>query len=64
MFTLDTKKYIEDENIWVIFKEFDIDNDGIISAMDLESALNKAGCHFNNEEIQELIEEFELNGNK
>jgi calcium-dependent protein kinase len=58
--TLDFKKVHDDELFWNAFRYFDINNDGQISATELQKALERAGCELTDEELDELFSLYDL----
>jgi len=54
----DTKQLVEEENLWIAFKQFDTDNDDRITLTDFRGALEKVGCFLNDEEFKEVVKEF------
>ena len=57
---IDRKQVIDDEVMWEVFKHFDYKAQGYIHVSDLKYALEKAGCYTSEEEMQEILQEFEL----
>ena len=60
--TLDKKKLLDDEVLWQAFKYFDIDNDGMISFMDLKLAFQKSGIEFTDSEINNYLSHSQIEG--
>ena len=61
--TLSKKALMNEEVMWEAFKIFDSDNTGKINLKSLNSALNKAGCEFTQQEFDELIAEAQIDEN-
>ena len=55
---MDRKKEINEEQLWMLFKLFDLDDNGKISVEELKYVLEKSGFGLTEVEIEELIEEF------
>ena len=55
---MDRKKEIDEEHLWVLFKHFDLDDDGEISLEELKYVLEKSGFSLDEREIEEMTEEF------
>lgn len=55
---MDRKKEIDQEHLWVLFKYFDLDDDGLITIEELKYVLEKAVQNVSDSEIEEMIEEF------
>ena len=69
MATLDRKKFIDREVIYMAFKHLDYvrprqDNDGFITTKDLKTAMEIAGGEFSDLELQEMINEFDMKGDR
>jgi hypothetical protein len=69
MATLDRKKFIDREVVYMAFKHLDIvrtrqDNDGFITTKDLKTAMEIAGGEFTDQELQEMISEFDMKGDR
>ena len=69
MATLDRKKFIDREVVYMAFKHLDIvstrqDNDGFITTKDLRTAMEIAGGEFTELELQEMISEFDMKGDR
>ena len=61
--TLSKKALMNEEVMWEAFKIFDSNNKGRINLTDLNSALNKAGCEFTQQEFDELTTEAQIDDN-
>lgn len=58
MATLDKNKL--DKKKWIAaFKHFDIDNSGVVTIENIKQAMERAGRNYTDEEIKEMIKEFE-----
>lgn len=58
--TLCRKEVMNEQLMWEAFQVFDIGNTGRIHKVDLENALNAAGCNFTEDEFNGLIGEAKL----
>lgn len=58
---MDRKKEMNEEHLWVLFKYFDLDDNGEISREELRYVLEKAVCNASESEIEEIVQEFEKN---
>jgi len=47
----DVKQLVEEENLWIAFKQFDTDNDNYITIQDFKGALEQTGCFLTEEEF-------------
>jgi len=59
--TLDTKKYLDEESVYMAFGHFDGDGDGYISAADLKATLLGPESELCEDDIDEMIVEFDKN---
>ena len=69
MATLDRKKFLDREVIYMAFKHLDYvrnrqDNDGFITTNDLQSAMEAAGGSFTEQELEEMIKEYDMKGDR
>lgn len=69
MATLDRKKFLDQEVIYMAFKHLDYvhcnqDNDGFITTNDLKSAMEAAGGSFTDQELEEMIKEYDMKGDR
>ncbi len=55
------KKYSEDE-LRVVFRQFDQDGSGYIQANELENIMNKLGRHFNKSQIDAIVNSLDTSG--
>lgn len=55
---MDRKKEINEEQLWMLFKYFDIDDNGEISLEEMKYVFEKSGFNMSDTEIDEIIEEF------
>ena len=62
--TMDRKRVIDAELLFLSFKHFDIDNDGFINVEDLKMAIHNAGEYATQEEIEEMISDWDLDNNR
>ncbi|CAG9327340.1 unnamed protein product [Blepharisma stoltei] len=58
--SVDKRRALDEESMWLVFKHFDLDRNGTISVDELKFALEKAGCYLSDTEYKEIIDEFEL----
>mmetsp|Transcript_34179 Transcript_34179/g.59778 ORF Transcript_34179/g.59778 Transcript_34179/m.59778 type:complete len:296 (-) Transcript_34179:19-906(-) len=56
--TLDRKNMLDEENLWVAFRFFDIENTGKLTLSTIQSSLIRAGCEVSEDDIQKIREEF------
>jgi len=59
--TLDTKKYLDEESVYMAFGHFDGDADGFISASDLKATLLGPESELCEDDVDEMIAEFDSN---
>lgn len=69
MMTMDRKKFLDKEVVYMAFKHLDFvgtrqDNDGFITTKDLKTAMEVAGGEFTEMELQEMINEFDMKGDR
>jgi len=57
---IDTRKLIEDENLWIAFKRIDRNNTGQISVRLIKQAIENAGGIISDSELNEVLESFEI----
>jgi calcium-dependent protein kinase len=57
---MDRKKEINEEQLWMLFKHFDLDDNGKISIEELRYVMEKSGFGMSDGEIDEVIEEFKV----
>ena len=62
MATLDRKKFLTEEVMYMAFKHMDMDNDGFITVKDLKFVIEGSGETVSEEEVQEIIGEFASEG--
>ena len=63
--TLDKKRLLVEELLYLTFQRFDMDNDGFISAVELRVALdNLSGEDLSMQEIEEMIADWDLDHNR
>lgn len=53
--TVSSKKIINEQMIWSVFKRFDIDNSNTITFQNLKEVFERLGKHFKDREINEMI---------
>lgn len=58
--TLDSKQMIDEANLWVAFKYFDVDNTGHLTLASIHSSLIRAGCEVSEEDMEYIRAEFRL----
>ena len=56
---MNRKKELDEDRLWVLFKHFDLDDNGRITMEELRYALEKAVRNATESEIEEILEEFE-----
>jgi calcium-dependent protein kinase len=64
MATLDKKKLIDAELMFLTFQHFDVDGDGYINAHDLKRSLETVGDASSIEDIEGMISEWDLDNNR
>lgn len=64
MATLDKKKLIDAELMFLTFQHFDRDGDGYINSSDLKTALETVGNWCSIEDIENMISEWDLDDNR
>lgn len=62
--TINANTFLNEHKIMAIFKSFDTDNTGEITADNLKVAFSKFGREVNNEQIKEIIDKHDLDGGK
>jgi calcium-dependent protein kinase len=60
--TVSSKKIINEQMIWAVFKRFDIDNSGSITFENLREVFDRLGKQFNDREIKDMIQEINSDG--
>jgi Ca2+-binding EF-hand superfamily protein len=58
--TLNRRAMLEEENLWVAFRYFDIDNRGTLTLASIQSTLAGAGCEVSEKDMQSIREEFKI----
>lgn len=56
--TLDRKKMLDEDNLWVAFRFFDSENVGKLTLRSIHASLIRAGCEVSEDDIQSIREEF------
>lgn len=64
MATLDKKKLMDAELMFLTFQHFDVDGDGYINAHDLKRSLETVGDASSLEDIEAMISEWDLDNNR
>lgn len=65
MATLDKKRLLAEEMLYLTFQRFDIDNDGSINVHDLKTAIiNLSGEDLSTQEIESMIADWDLDNNR
>ena len=59
--TLDKRKYIDEEMIYLAFTHFDSDNDGFITTQDLKLSMLRIDSEINDDDVSEMIADFDKN---
>lgn len=54
---------LNEQWIWLAFKQFDVDNSGTITADNLVDAFKRLGRNYDSEAIREMIREVDLENN-
>lgn len=62
--TMDRKRLMDEELLFLTFKHFDYDNDGNINVQDLRLAISNAGDSATQQEIEEMIADWDLDNNR
>lgn len=62
--TLDKKKLLDEELLYLTFQHFDVDSDGFINVHDLKSALESHGDPTTMTDIEAMIAEWDLDNNR
>lgn len=60
--TVDPVKYLTDEKCLAIFKSFDVDNTGEITAVNLQDSFTKFGMQISDAEIKEIMSAHDEDG--
>ena len=62
--TMDKKKLLDEELLFLTFQHFDVDSDGFINVHDLKSALESQGDASSMADIEAMIAEWDLDNNR
>jgi len=62
MATLDRRKFLDEEVMYMAFKHMDMDNDGFITVRDLKGLMEASGEELSAVELEAMILEFALDG--
>lgn len=62
--TLDKKKLLDDELLFLTFQHFDADSDGFVNISDLKIALENIGDPSTQEEIEQMIADWDMDKNR
>ena len=60
---MDVKQFLDDSNLQAIFNQFDTDNSGKITRMNIVTAMNKIGHDITQQELDEIMAEHDLEKN-
>jgi Ca2+-binding EF-hand superfamily protein len=58
--TLDRRAMLDEENLWVAFRYFDIDNTGNLTLASIQGTLAGAGCQVSAKDMLSIREEFKI----
>jgi len=64
MATLDKKRLLDEELLFLAFQHFDADSDGFINVSDLKKAMSNNGTEMTNEDIEMMIADWDLDHNR
>ena len=59
--TINFQKYLTEDNIKALFKQFDADNSGRITPSDIISAMHKMGEEIEDYELKEMMHKYRFN---
>ena len=62
--TINTSSFLTEEKLAAIFRTFDTDGSGQITAENIQEAFSKFGKEVTNEEIKQILEAHDLDGGK
>lgn len=64
MATLDKKRLLDEELLFLAFQHFDADNDGFISVADLKKAIGTTTLEFSQDDFEQMIADWDQDHNK
>ena len=64
MATLDKKRLLDEELLFLAFQHFDADSDGFINVADLKKAMSNNGTDFSNEDLELMIADWDTDHNR
>ena len=62
--TLDKKKLLDDELLFLAFQHFDADSDGFVNIADLKIALENMGDPSTQEDLEQMIADWDMDKNR
>lgn len=60
--TISNQQFLTEQRLEAVFKQFDLDGNGSISADNLKSAMQRLGRKITDAEIQEIIKRYDQDG--
>ena len=60
---MDVKQFLDDGKLYALFNQFDTDNSGTITRMNIVTAMNKIGHDITQQELDEIMDEHDLEKN-
>lgn len=60
---MDVKQFLDDGKLYALFNQFDTDNSGKITRMNIVTAMNKIGHDITQQELDEIMAEHDLEKN-
>jgi len=60
--TINTNSFLTEEKLAAIFKTFDVDNSGQITAENIKDAFSKFGKEVTEDEVKEIMKAHDLDG--
>ena len=61
--TIDLSKYLTDEKLDALFKDFDVDNSGSIAAKEIKDAFSRFNREVSDEEVAEIFKQHDKDQN-
>lgn len=58
--TLQLPSYLTEERLWMLFKQFDLDDRGFLTSENIKTVLDKKGIRISVEEIKDFIDTYDL----
>jgi calcium-dependent protein kinase len=58
--TLDRRAILDEDNLWVAFKYFDLENSGRLTLTSIHASLIQAGCKVTEEDIESISTEYNI----